>query len=632
MKTAFVSTQVVASEDMGKSVMGMSVRGMDIASYFLRDRIYSNKILAPIREIISNGIDENIKHSIDKPVDVTINKVNGSYIWACRDYAEGLSEHDVRYVFGMYFESTKSNSNDYIGGLGIGSKSFLCYTDSFFITSYYRGICSQYVATLDKGENGVPVGAIYKISEEPTTESGIEISADVSKDYCNFIDETQKFVKNLSPNCNVVFTNNTLSTPAIFQPLLPLETIVKGDYTFHKYEREYGKNYDIKIRMGGVVYKQKPMPYISQYNIVVDVPIGRLSIPISREDLEDTPQNTKVITDIFNNLKQIYDEDRATLITPKMGALRSGNLSKSNDYNGKWFDFSFKECFPDTNKFYYKIGVENKLGEALPATNDKHLIYVFPNIKNLKNWHKRLEKALKAIYPDYRGYMSCSSIVWEEIKATPLDSLDISDCVFVDIKTLKLPKLEVNPKTDTAYQVLQGSYTKKSLTPEALDELVTNKYFNDIETDDKWWETVESIGMIDNRTIALTSETTTREGFWRANSKKMVDAMVELGWLTPSSPERQAKIDELREIHQLKRNADSACYNAKREFHDIELNIRTLKAVQSKPERVNKIAMVKRKIMSENSTRKRILESLKIYSCEITRKDLRVILNLKQDS
>jgi len=628
MKMTCNAVQTIASDNLEFSKMGVDIDNVDRLSWYMRSKIYSDKVLAPIREYITNGIDSGIESGVETPVEVKIDKIDGAYIWSCRDYGNGLSEHDIRNIFGSYGASKKRNCNKQVGVFGVGAVSFMAYTDTFYVTSYHNNLKTTFVCTLGAGSQGVEIGQIYKIDESPTQERGIEVSADVSKDYYNFIDKTQKFVKNLSPNCNVVFTNNTLSTPAIFKPLLPLETIVKGDYTFHKYE-SYGRNYDIKIRMGGVVYKQKRTTYISQYDIVVDVPIGHLSIPISREDLEDTPQNIKVLNDISNNLKQIYDEDRATLITPKMGALRSGNIPKSNDYDGKWFEFSFKECFPDTNKFYYKIGVENKSGEPLTATNDKHLIYVFPNIKNLKNWHKRLEKALKAIYPDYRGYMMCSSLYWEEIKATPLDSLDISDCVFVDIKTLKLPKLEANPKTDTAYQVLQGSDLKKSLTPEALDELVTSKYFNDIETDDKWWETVDSIDMINSRTIALTSETTTNDKFWRANSKKMVDAMVNLGWLTPSSPERQAKIAELREIHQSKRNAENACYNAKREFHEVELNIRTLKAVQSKPERVDKITMVKRKIMSENSTRKRILESIKSYSCEITRQDLRVILNLK---
>ena len=34
-----------------------------------------------------------------------------------RDYAAGLSEYDIRNVFGMYFRSTKSNSNNQIGGI-----------------------------------------------------------------------------------------------------------------------------------------------------------------------------------------------------------------------------------------------------------------------------------------------------------------------------------------------------------------------------------------------------------------------------------------------------------------------------------------------------------------------------------
>jgi hypothetical protein len=174
MKTGITTSPSIASEELVKSTMGMSAKGMDIASYFLRDKIYSDKALACIREYICNAVDEHTKHDIQSPVDVLIKPDDDNNpMWSVRDYAKGLSEDGVRNIFGMYFESTKSGTNDMIGGFGIGSKSAHCYTDTFYVRSWFEGVCTLYACVLGGGSKGVPVGEIYKIDEQPTSESGI---------------------------------------------------------------------------------------------------------------------------------------------------------------------------------------------------------------------------------------------------------------------------------------------------------------------------------------------------------------------------------------------------------------------------------------------------------------------------
>src|SRR3990172_3941988 len=107
MKTGVLATKNIASDDLKaeKTIMGMSMKGMEMAQYFLRDKIYSDKVLAVIREYISNAYDEHTKHNIDQNIDVTLATVNNEHRWSVRDYALGLNEHDIRNVFAMYFES-----------------------------------------------------------------------------------------------------------------------------------------------------------------------------------------------------------------------------------------------------------------------------------------------------------------------------------------------------------------------------------------------------------------------------------------------------------------------------------------------------------------------------------------------
>jgi D-3-phosphoglycerate dehydrogenase len=64
---------------------------MDQACYFLRDKIYTNKILAVVREYISNALDEHIKYNVQTPVSVNLTTTD----FSVRDYAKGLDETEI---------------------------------------------------------------------------------------------------------------------------------------------------------------------------------------------------------------------------------------------------------------------------------------------------------------------------------------------------------------------------------------------------------------------------------------------------------------------------------------------------------------------------------------------------------
>jgi DNA topoisomerase VI subunit B len=196
MEIKSIASPLIASNELNGSVMGMDEKGMVIAQMFLRDKIYSDKIKAVVREYACNAIDEHSKHNISSDVKISLLKdEDHSYRFAVRDFGKGLSESDVRNVFGMYFRSTKSKSNDSIGGFGIGSKAGHCYSDTFFVTSYFNGIKSTYTCMLGGGDTGVPIGHIYKIDECPTSESGIEISLKVEDhDHNRFNKEIPKYL------------------------------------------------------------------------------------------------------------------------------------------------------------------------------------------------------------------------------------------------------------------------------------------------------------------------------------------------------------------------------------------------------------------------------------------------------
>ena len=641
MKTGILTTKTIASDDIkdNKSIMGMSSKGMEMAQYFLRDKIYSDKVLAVVREYISNAQDEHVKHGITKDVEVSLKGVNNQWVWSVRDYAKGLDDHGIRNIFGVYFESTKSQTNDSIGGFGIGSKAGFSYSDTFYVTSYYNGVKTSYICTLGSGDKGIPVGEIYEISQEPTSEQGIEISLEVKgSDVYDFSNKTETLISYFIPNTNIVF--NDEYSKRVTRPIIPTTSKSLGGYVFNNYTtRPYYNDGTFFVRMGGILYPYTTPTRKKRFfsnTVIVDVPIGKLSIPISRESIENTPLNDKVFQDIENVFDKIAEQEIATLQVAKFGNLVSGNDPFARSFNGEWFVHSFKECFPSTSKHYYNVGrkykTHNDYHNSPVYVNDtKYMVYIMPNIKSLNNWHKRLINALIQVKgTDYDGYLYITKDKYDDLINNLDDKIDVSDCVFVDIKTLKLPKLETIASSDIEKYLVYEKYGYKHYyTATELDANVINDSFNDKDLEDDWYLEANSMEVIHSRTIGNTKDYGTRSNFYTANSKKMIENLKELGWLTPECDEYKEIKKKFDEEYSRKQAISNAEYSLERMYYGIKPTVRLSNIIKSDPDKIDRLRIVKDKITSEDSTRGRILRSISDYNRKFNRQDLRKILLMK---
>jgi len=133
----------------------------------LSSNLYQDKQLAVIRELSCNAADAN--KSVGKSVaDILIHLPTYSEpYFSVRDQGPGLSDEDVKHLYTTYFASTKSNSNAYIGGFGLGSKSPFAVVDQFTVTSWHGGRKRTYVCFKD---GGIPnINAVGdEASDEPT--------------------------------------------------------------------------------------------------------------------------------------------------------------------------------------------------------------------------------------------------------------------------------------------------------------------------------------------------------------------------------------------------------------------------------------------------------------------------------
>src|SRR6476469_3924392 len=117
---------------------------------FLTD-LYSDPEMAVIREYSTNAYDAHVEGFVDRPIEVTL-PTNLSPFFRVRDYGAGLDEDDIREIYSQYGASTKRESNDVNGMLGLGCKSALTYTDQFTLTGIKNGICTE--VAISRDENG----------------------------------------------------------------------------------------------------------------------------------------------------------------------------------------------------------------------------------------------------------------------------------------------------------------------------------------------------------------------------------------------------------------------------------------------------------------------------------------------
>jgi len=176
------------------------IRNSAKAFNILSSGLYANKIRAIIRELSCNAVDSHVAAGCaSTPFDIHL--PNQLEPWfAIRDYGVGLDHAQVVNIYTTYFESTKTASNEFIGALGLGSKSPFSYTDNFTVTATKNGRRGIYTAFIN--EQGIP--SIALMTEEDSDEpAGVEVRFSVNDrwDYDKFRQEARYVYKyfNLRP-------------------------------------------------------------------------------------------------------------------------------------------------------------------------------------------------------------------------------------------------------------------------------------------------------------------------------------------------------------------------------------------------------------------------------------------------
>lgn len=148
-------------------------KNLEFITTLLSSNLYSDPEQSFIREIVSNAWDSHVEAgNTDTPVIIRFQSENYSKSITIRDYGTGLSPERFAEVYCNIGSSTKRDSNNFIGGFGIGKYSSLACSNTVYITSYYNGIAYYYIMV--KSGNSITTNLLR---EQPTTEkNGVEVT------------------------------------------------------------------------------------------------------------------------------------------------------------------------------------------------------------------------------------------------------------------------------------------------------------------------------------------------------------------------------------------------------------------------------------------------------------------------
>ena len=373
MNLTKLSSKAISSTNNQKN-MRLSASASATVFKMFTSTIYSNPIGTVVREITSNCFDSHVEAGVNKPVIIkkSIDDNDVTYI-SFIDFGVGISPYRLENIYGVYFESTKNQNNDEIGGFGIGGKTPLAYKrytgegeadydNSFFVITVYNGI--KYVYTIFEGDESP---AFVELHSEKTTEhNGTEIRIPMlNNDISKFENE---LITQLYYFDNIIFEGFSSEITNDYKIIRGKNFLYRGDEVHN----------EIHVSLGNVAY---PINYsllgLSKYDyeipVAINIPIGKIGVVASRESLDYSESTinylkkglvmvkeefTELYNKQFDNVRSIEDY---FIAKKNMGKLQiSDNVSIDN--NGfinlkeiKFKNFKFKDIKISDTKHLFNL-------------------------------------------------------------------------------------------------------------------------------------------------------------------------------------------------------------------------------------------------------------------------------------
>lgn len=307
MKINETRPNVETSGNLEEQLFSIQDQGMifDI----LRNKMYSNPILAICREISCNARDAHREVGTpDVPVQIYLPN-NLEPVFKIKDLGPGISPDRMSNIFIKYTASTKRDDNTQTGGFGLGAKTPFSYSDTFTITTVHNNIKYDYSGIIDETK----VGKLVLMSSVPTDEpNGTEIAIPVKPvDFRNFNQWIELATRHWDVKPTFKGGQVTYQIP---------KKILEGSNWAFANQNDYQAS--VKLIIDGIEY---PLDMVALRNyadtklldstrstLLLYFGIGELSLSASREQVYlDKPTQAKIkqrIDDVIKEIKKNVED------------------------------------------------------------------------------------------------------------------------------------------------------------------------------------------------------------------------------------------------------------------------------------------------------------------------------------
>lgn len=276
--------------EMGEIKSTIADENLGLALTMMSKNLYSDPIGSFIREITSNAVDANVDANIDEPVIVHLFEEDDVYYIEFTDNGTGMSPETFQGIYMSWFNSDKRDTNDKIGGWGLGSKSPLAYQNFFEVITRFDGTKYHYVMSNESTEPKADL-----LTEEETNErNGTTIRIEVKSED----------VYQVSRDCERQL--------AYFKTVYVKNELSYYDNNFKIYEKGLWKLRNINqpfatmhICLGQVAYpinwevlEIEPI----RIPVALSFEVGELDVTVSREEINYTERVRSVVIERINTV------------------------------------------------------------------------------------------------------------------------------------------------------------------------------------------------------------------------------------------------------------------------------------------------------------------------------------------
>lgn len=333
----------------------------------LSNSLYQNKFRAIIRELSCNALDSHVAAGSKRPFEVHLPTFIEPY-FSVTDYGLGMTPEQIASVYTTYFESTKTTSNDFIGALGLGSKSPFSYTDAMVVTSNCNGISTVYSAFIDS--SGIP--AITQLNQcETDSCNGLSIQFAVKEqDFYSFKAECVAVFQWWKTEDLPIIYNLDDTIPNIRETSTRMMDGVKQ---MSSYIKNLAYKTSIAL-MGNIAYPIDASQLDSKYldllssSLLIEFPIGALDFQPSREGLS-------YINYTKQNIAQKLEEILAFTIEHVKTEVNA--CDSVWERNAKIIEFSGKKAYLQATLSYIKTHTNHDVHRNIYAWSIKNIEFLY---------------------------------------------------------------------------------------------------------------------------------------------------------------------------------------------------------------------------------------------------------------